>query len=279
MAFEIGTVTNGGGRFANQNLLLKIQELAEASGWVTLRYNAAIEPRELILKGEGLSGDEEIFIGFRSYQSEPADYYNITVAGFVGYVAANAFTAQPGYRESGIPTHNLNIGYWIAVNAQRIALALKVGTPVYECAYVGKMLPYQRPGQYNYPLVVAGMLSGAPATRYSDTSQSMPWKGNRVNLGLRRMDGSWIQPYCWPWSASALTSSTQLRDTGGAYTLQPVVLHNNSNENWGELDGVFHIAGFNNAVENTLVIDDVTYVVMQDVYRVGFPDYFALRMS
>lgn len=279
MAYEIGTITDGSGRFANQNLLLKIRDLAEANGWITLRYNDAIEPRELILKGEGLSGDEEIFIGFRSYQSTTADYYNISVAGFVGYVAGNAFTAQPGYRESGIPAHNLTIKYWIAVNAQRIALALKVGTPVYECGYVGKMLPYQRPDQYNYPLVVAGMLNGVPATRYSNTSQSMPWIGNRVNLAMRRVDGSWVQPYCWPWTAAAYTDSSQLRDTGGVYTLQPIVLHNNSTENYGELDGVYHISGFNNAVENTLVIDGVTYVVMQDVYRTGFIDYFAVRMS
>ena len=48
---------------------------------------------------------------------------------------------------------------------------------------------------------------------------------------------------------------------------------------FGELDGVFHITGFNNAVENTFVIDGLTHVVLQDVWRTGFNDYYAIRMD
>ena len=47
----------------------------------------------------------------------------------------------------------------------------------------------------------------------------------------------------------------------------------------GELDGVHQITGFDNAVENTLEIDGVTYVVIQDVARTGFNDYFAMRLD
>jgi hypothetical protein len=59
----------------------------------------------------------------------------------------------------------------------------------------------------------------------------------------------------------------------------PIVLHNNSSTIYGELDGIYYISGFQQGVENTLVIGGVTYVVMQDVYRTGFGDYFAIRMS
>ena len=72
--------------------------------------------------------------------------------------------------------------------------------------------------------------------------------------------------------------TTQVRDTGGNYSLTPVVM-SDSNGIYGELEGIFHISGFNNAVENTLVIAGVTYIVIQDVGRNGFSDYYALRMD
>lgn len=247
--------------------------------WEVLRYDAVSANRELILKGKGLSRTEEIFVGFRTYQDASADYYNLLAGVFTGYVAGNSFDTQPGARLSGVPAHNQRIDYWLTLNGQRIALAMKVGTPVYELAYVGKFLPYARPGQYPYPLICSGMLSGAPATRFSDTAHSVGIKGNRANFGMRFNDGTWRQPECWPWNnAYVAGATTQQRDTGGQYVLNPVVLSDASGI-YGELDGVRHISGFDNAVENSLTVDGADWVVFQDVWRTGFNDYFALRMD
>jgi hypothetical protein len=279
MAYDIGYVDNTGSEgLAHWQMLAKIKALAEANGWTTLRYLTPSDGsnRELILKGVGLSGDQEIFIGFRSYHSVSADYYNLSTAGFTGYVDGNTFTAQPGYIESGIPAHNQRIDYWVAVNAQRVALSMKVGTPVYEHGYAGYFLPYATPGQYPYPLVVGGMLNGVPATRYSDTSHSMYAKGARANMRMRFVDGTWLQPSCTPWSLGGL--STSLRDTDSIYPLMPIVLNDTSNV-YGELDGVRQISGFNNVTENTVDVGGVTHVVLQDVARTGFNDYLALEMS
>lgn len=282
MAYETGFVDNTGTEgVAHWQMLLKIKTLAEANGWTTLRYlnptpyTDSTVIRELILQGAGLSGDQQIFIGFRAYQDQTADYYNLSVAGFTGYVSGNAFTAQPGYFESGVPAHNNRIDYWLAVNAQRIAFGLKVGTPVYEHGYAGYFLPYATPSQYPYPLVVGGMLSGVPGTRFSDTSHSMPYKGNRANFKARFVDGTWKQILSQPWANTYLSA---LRDTAGGYTLIPVALYDTSNV-YGELDGIYQISGFNNAVENTLTIGGVPYVVVQDVGRTGFSDYIALRLD
>lgn len=251
-----------------------------ASRWAVLRYDTVSAIRELILQGKGLSGTEQIFVGFRSYQDVGNDYYNLSVAGFTGYVPGNTFITQPGYTESGVPAHNLSIAYWLAVNGQRIVLGVKIGALVYESAYVGKALPLAAPSQYPYPLVVGGMLSGIPATRYSDTSHSMAFKGNRSNLKLRFVDGSWLQPHAWPWTSSHLAGGTaQVRETGTVYTLQRVFLHNNSGTTYAALDGVFHISGFGQAAENTLTIGGQLYVVFQDVRGNGFNDYIALEMS
>lgn len=167
MASDVGFVTDGGSEgLAHWQMLLKIKTFAEAHGWTTLRYLNPTDgsPRELILLGTGLDGTKQIYIGFRTYHNVGADYYNLSVAGFTGYVSANSFVTQPGYIESGIPAHNARIDYWLAVNDQRITFGLKVGTPVYEAGYAGFFFPYATPSQYPYPLVIGGMLNGVPTT-------------------------------------------------------------------------------------------------------------------
>ncbi len=279
MPHQIGFVDNSGGVLAHYKMLQTIRDFASANGWTVLRYNTAPANRELILKGVGYTGVEEIFVGFRTYQSEPADYYNLVAAAFTGYVAGNTFDTQPGAMLSGVPAHNNRIDYWLTLNPQRIAMAMKVGTPVYESCYVGKFLPYARPSQYPYPVIAAGMLNGTPATRFSDTSHSIPYKGARASMRMRFNDGAWRQPECYPWNnAYVAGATTQQRDTGGHYPLNAVVL-SDANGIYGELDGVRHISGFNNAVENTLLVDGKTWVVIQDVGRNGFNDYYALRMD
>lgn len=276
MPHAIGYVDNSGGTLAHYKMLEKIRDVAVASGfWTVMRYYTSIANRELILKGQGYTGEEEIYVGVRTYQDASADYYNLCVATFTGYVPSNTFDTQPGVRLSGVPAHNQRIDYWLTVNPQRIACCMKVGTPVYEHFYIGKFFPYARPSQYPYPIVCAGMLSGAAATRYSDTSHSMPYKGNRVNLGMRFNTGVYLQPETHPWNNTYLAGSTQLRDTNDSYPLLPVIL-NDANGIYGELDGIRYVSGFNNVVENTCGPD---WVVLQDVSRTGFVDYIAFKLD
>jgi hypothetical protein len=178
-----------------------------------------------------------------------------------------------------VPAHNTRIDYWISVNAQRINVAMKVGTPVYCSFSIGKFFPYARPGQYPQPLIAAGMLVGATATRYSDSAYSMPWKGNRANLRMNFNDGAWRQPFCAPYSSGVGGNSIRPHDTNiPTYTLMPIQLYDVGNI-YGQLDGIYHITGFNNVVENTLTIDGKDYVVIQDAGRTGFGDYIALELS
>lgn len=276
MPHEIGFVDNSGGTLAHYKMLEKIRDLAVASGfWEVMRYDTSIANRELILKGEGYTGTEEIYIGVRTYQDASADYYNLCVATFTGYVSGNSFDNQPSARLSGVPAHNQRIDYWLTVNPQRIACCMKVGTPVYEHFYIGKFFPYARPSQYPYPMICGGMLNGATATRFSDASHSIPYKGNRANLGMRFNTGVYLQPETHPWNNSFLTGTTQLRDTNNSYPLLPVIL-NDANGTYGELDGIRYVSGFNNVVESTCGND---WVVFQDVSRTGFTDYIALKLD
>jgi len=99
-------------------------------------------------------------------------------------------------------------------------------------------------------------------------------------MRMRFNDGTWKTPEAFPWNNSFLCGGTySARDTGNSYPLSPVVLNDATSGIFGELDGIYHVSGFNNAVENTLVIGGNTYVVFQDVWRTGFSDYYAVRMD
>ena len=290
MAFETGTITNASGSFslAHQNFLERLKNqlsssvfMGAANVWVVERY-VVTGDFELIVRGPGLGGTDQIYMGIKLYHDVGADYYNCKVAGFTGYAPNNSFETQPGISGNlGVPLHNLSITYWLIANGQRFAVAAKVGTPVYESFYLGKFLPYATPGQYPYPVVAAGMLTSAALTRFSDTAQSMPYKGNRVNLQMRFVDGVWKQPTAWPWTNADIAGATvQLRESPtDTYPLLPVILTDTAPNIYGELDGIFHVSGFNNAVENLIQISGVDYLVMQDVYRTSHIDYYAMRLN
>lgn len=261
--------------------------VASAAGiaYDILRYDTSTANHELIMKAHGLSGTEEIFLGLRAYQDAGADYYNLVGSVMTGYVPANTFDTQPGAVRKGIPAHNTRIDYWLSMNGQRIAFALKVGTPVYEHMYLGKFLPYSRPSQYPYPVVCGGAFDGYGAIRFSETTHDFYPRGGGSTRAAMRNPAGWVAPHCYPWGNLFLTglstgdTSLQLRDTGDQYPLLPVELHDNAANLYGQLDGVHHISGFNNAVENTLTIGGVNYVVMQAVSRTSHIDYYALRLD
>lgn len=278
MPHLIGTIDDSNGQLAHYNLLQTIHDFTQDNGWEILRYNTTLANRELIIKGKGYSAKEEIYLCFYTYQSETADYYNIAMGTAIGYVAGNSITTQPNVIFSGVPTHNRRIDYWLSLSPQRITGLLRVGTPVYESFYLGKCFAYALPNQYPLPLICGGMLNGASATRFSDTNHSMPYKGKRDNFRLFFNDGLWNKPEVWPWINTYLVGSKNLRSCNEAYTLQRLVL-TDSNNIYGELEGIAHLSGFDNAVENTLEIEGVTWVIGQDVSRTGINDYYAMRLD
>lgn len=279
MTAYIGYVDNAG-QLAHYNLINLIRASCLTEGWTVLRYDTSGTNHELIMMAPGLSGTEEYYIGFKTYHSVASDYYNFVVGSFSGYVAANTFETQPGVLIMGVPAHNQRIDYWLAINGQRIVGALKVGTPVYETFYAGRFNAYALPAQWPYPVAISGMLNDAAATRFSDTAHSMGFKGNRVNLRARNQAGAWVQPAVYPYINSLVANSQRPADSGAAnYPLNRLQLAQSGAGIFGDLDGVFHITGFDNAVENTLTIGGVNYVVIQDVWRTGFGDYIAIRMD
>lgn len=310
MGYAIDTVTGGLGDEAHYKVLEVIQTLAEANGWTTLRYVDTGADQELILQSAGLSTTEDIYVGFKTYQNVGADYYNIKVSTFVGYIGANSFEGQPGANPMGVPCHNNAVTYFITANPQRITGCFKVGTPAYEHFYVGKMFVYGRPSEYPSPLVCAGMFNGPEASRYSEVTHRFPYFGkdapypgvDKSFLWLRNASGEYERMNHEPWFSGTLN----IRPPGTNYQLRPIMIGNwieaqQRGNVFGELDGIRHITGFNNSVENVMqqggafvdqtgmtveeAVDAIilaggrAHVALQDVSRNGFDDYIAMEMS
>ena len=294
MAYAIDTVVKGAGPDAHLQLLDVLRALAEAAGWTTLRYDTSIPERELILRSTGTTGDEEITVGFKTYQSVAADYYNLLAATMTGYVPAAPFETQPGIKTSGVPCHNQAVSYFLTANPRRITGAMKVGSPIYAHLYVGKMLPYARPKEYPSPLVVAGHFDGREAKRYSDLHWC-PYKGvrgsgdagyNDGNLFLRDQAGTWRKVQISPFGNGAYgangynalagdpvgaagAGSRCLVPAGTLHQPQPLELYDmrqgaydntvgayaTSGNLYGTLDGVSMVSGYNNASENVLQLE------------------------
>ena len=281
MPYSIGTSTNG-----HYDLLADIRTFVEATLPVAERYTvmravSTGDDHEVIWKAPGLSGTEEIFFGIKTYQSVSSDYYNFKVGTFTGYVAENTFETQPGSSTiKGVPLWNQQTPHWIVANGQRLVVAAKVEN-VEESFYLGKPFFHYTPFQYPYPVVCGAMLTSDSATRYSDTTHNAWFIGSSAALEVREIDGSWSAPDAYPYHGTRTLRNT-ITASGtavGYYGIHPIELSNSDPTLFGELDGVFYISGFNNAVENTFTIDAVPYVVIRNVWRTGFKDYVALRLA
>lgn len=289
------TITAGGVNFAVNDawVIYMVQGELAAIGeeWVEERYvdtvldGEGLIDLEMILRGPGLSGTEQIYAAFTSNQSIVSDYYNISLSSMIGYVDGDALSAQPSY--SGlrwIPMWNQAIRYWVVINGQRIAFGCKVETH-YWSGYVGKYFPYATPTQFPYPICVLGTNSGS-TERYSATHTV-----DLFNTFISRLvTGTWGTTYPWPFNHNYSYSSRHYwpkdiqsrpqRDTEGDYPLNAVVpTQTGTYGALGDLDGIFHTSGFNSAVENIVQAGGLDYVKIANNQATGFNSYFALRLD
>lgn len=121
-----------------------------------------------ILRGPGIAGSDNIYIGFRTLRDDLRDLNLLQVFGLTGYNPATLLMCnQPGATgisvsalDSGCPSLTLSdkqMPYWITVSGRRIIFAFKVGTQ-YEAGYAGFFLPYTDPVNYPYPMLIGGSM-------------------------------------------------------------------------------------------------------------------------
>lgn len=284
----------------NGETLLALSELQlrkTAAGTNIARYTKT----EHILRGPGLAGADQIFVGIRQYESQASDYYNFELTGFTGYGAGLDFTAQPGYLTTPVYVHlwNSSIPYWLIANGRRIVLVAKVST-VYQALHLGFINPYASPGQYPYPLAIGGC-SDVQTQRWSATDESHRHftDPGAYTLYLRDPGGLWqgfanfwqsngeaglYTNNVWPYQARSTEVQNlfrTLRDQPDAtYALFPLILTRSSPTvaGLGEIDGCFALSGHNNAAENICQVSSQDHLVVQNVFRTARYYYWALKL-
>lgn len=271
---------------------------AAGQAWEVMRWTGG---NELILKGPGLSGTEEIFVGLKGYFDSGADYYNWECRGYHGYLAGDLFNAQPGTsRAVYLPLWNSSIPYWFVVNGDRIIVVAKVST-VYELMHLGRLLPYGTPSAFPAPILIAAG-TGTQATRWSATADphsnlTRPRGSGSTSCGvLNHIDNSWLDytitansgafifPWPWQWHSDyAWTEEMDYIDVNpdGSYTLEPAIIvqETPSPNLLGEINGIAFVTGQGNAAENTITVGADTWLVVPNIHRSTRDAYCAVKLA
>lgn len=300
------TITAGGTAFVATDAFT----FSVAPPWVSLRRVAG---SEMIWEAQGNGGLDDIVVGAKAFSDVGTDYYNWRLGGFSAYNSGAVFNQQPGYTGGASQAHpspvftlwNSTIPYWIAANGRRVIIVAKIST-VYVTAYLGFINPYMAPGAFPYPLLVGGNLSfqnepGATSAswRWSYTGAEMrnfaiPFASQMTydyqsSLQLRLASGTWrgfdVSPneaafgQAWPYAYVDISTWDWRPNLDGGYPLFPIVVFDNAPNIYGELDGVEALTGFSQGSENTVTVNGIPYLVVQNVFRNTKSDFFAVRLS
>lgn len=301
------TITAGGTAFVATDAFT----FAVTPAWTSMRR---VSGSEMIWQAPGNGGLDQILVGAKSFFDVGGDYYNWRLGGFSAYNSGSPFNQQPSYPGGASQAHpspvlnlwNSTILYWFVANGRRVIIVAKVST-VYSCCYLGLLSSYMAPGAFPYPLVVGGSMcwatteppAGDVRWRWSYTGGEMrnfaiPHDGglsaaNDSQLILRLASGVW-QGFAstnteqtfgqvWPYAYVDRSQWDWRPDLDGGYSLLPIVLADLTPNVYGELDGVYAVTGFSQGVENTVTINGIKHLVVQNVFQNTKSQFFVVRLS
>lgn len=279
--------------------------------WTSLRRTTGTE---MIWQAPGNGGLDEIFVGAKTFFDVPTDYYNWRLGGFTGFDSALPFNQQAGYvggpsqltQSPILPLWNSTIPYWFIADGRRVIVIAKVST-VYMSCYLGFINSYMSPGAFPYPLLVAGSLAfsgtepatSSPDWRWSFTGTEMaamaiPHHGTMASdadsvARLRLPNGNW-RGFCtnfvenqfgliWPYGWVVPGSWDWRPNLDGGYSLLPLIMSDRIPNVYGEYSGVFAVTGFSQSAENTVTVNGVKHLVVQNIFRNTKSDFFAVRLN
>jgi hypothetical protein len=278
MAYASGTASD------YKDLLSKMVTFATANGWVALEQSET----QVILKGAGVSGLDEIYVGIATYEDSGNSRYNWKMYSMFGYRAGRTIDKHP--RSDGPVVGyfwNDDMNYWLVVTASRIILCAKVST-TYQMVHLGFINTPATEAQYPYPLLIGGggyiltqNYSAPPFTFWNNggsyTSRLVLPSGK---MGLHNY-GTWGVDY-EPFSITTINVvnvSLTRPAIDGTYMLEPFYVIQDSGNIFGTIDGLYRVTGYNQTAENIITVEGVNYMVFQDSNRTSYADYCALRLN
>jgi hypothetical protein len=292
------TIVAGGTAFVLGDTITFVMTLP----WTALVATAGAE---YIWSAPGNNGAANIIVGVSRFSSSAGDYDDLNLLGAFGYDSGQSFTSQPG-GNNDVYVPLLRVGsmrYWFVANGRRCAMVVQVST-TYQTMYLGFIDQYASPSQFPYPLAVGGSMSfhstvpivGDPLWRWSNNSISVcafaiannspqdlgaqlrmrtnagVWRGFSTDPGNTTTGTGQIWPY------SGIMNNLR-PNIDGSYFLDAIVVNDDGPNIYGELDGVDAVTGYNQVSENTVTINGISWLVVQNVFRTTTTDYFALKLA
>lgn len=316
MAYETGTATDHVDMFnklytfltSNSELVSLGQQWTEVWTAAGASYPFDLDASEVMLQGPGLAGVDEVLVSFKLYQYDQDDKHGILLRGHAGLDPSSATYYE--HIQSSVyhylPCSNDPMTYWLVASGRRFILVVKNST-VYDACYGGLFLPYASPEGYPYPMAIGG--ASRTTVRWSDDTTNHrgsfvdPYRDSSGSSGetlsILAPAGGWVDFSNYSYSTSTdkavvypynyvqhyiadFTERQQELLGVGGYLLTPCTLcvyEQNVYGTMGLLDGVFHVPGYGNAAENIVTVDGVDHLVVQNAFRTGFADYWALRLA
>jgi hypothetical protein len=271
-----------------------------AQAWAVNRR----EQDKVFLQGPGLSGTDEIYVSIKTYFDAGLDYYNWEIRSADGYLATADETGQPNKSTPKyMPAWNAPISYLFRASGRFFLVIAKISTTYHGC-YAGLVLPLATPTQLPYPTAVGGSAQFS-TNRWSvaDGSNSLFFSPCINGLALRDANGSWrefyndkvnstsptdniVFPYRSRTSGFGMAIWAKIRnDVNDVVCPVPIKLLSlgvgdpSFKGDLAVLDGCLAVVGFDNAAENIVDIDGTDYYVVQNVFRAGNADYFAVELA
>lgn len=323
MAVETGTASSASDLYdkliafltTNADLVSAGQEWAVA--WDT---PAAYENQsDIVLRGPGLSGQDQVYVGMRLFQDPIGDTFFIQTVGMTGVLPAGLH-----YRDHVNVTPNFvrmfldagTMSYWFVANGRRFMVVVKISTN-FETMYAGLFLPYATPLSYSYPFFLGGSAGPTAAAgpfnwRSENTNHThFAWPHNENYASPAVDSNAWLMDPAGSWKRLANSGGTSGTPccmgpefTGGDYfpsdsygarwimtrttdayggdrILVPCTLiqKDPTDQTYGILDGAFRCQGVTNSAENLITADGVDHLVVQNVYRSDFNNYWAMALE
>lgn len=327
MAVETGTAANPSDLYSKlvSFLTTNVDLVAAGQEWTVVwdTPGALYNQTDKVLRGPGLSGQDQVYVGLRLYEDTIGDTFYLECAGMTGVLP----TGQH-YRDHVNVMPNFvrmftdvgTVSYWFVANGRRFIVVLKIST-TFQTLYAGLFLPYATPLSYPYPMFIGGSAGNTdpdgPFNWRSVGDQHShfmrPYNGNDYSSG--QVDsGAWMIDPAGTWKRVAIngTGSTPVRIApehagddyfnsrttgysfrayrtmerlmdayGGDRLLIPMTLVQLTPEDqtYGIIDGAFRCQGVANSAENLITIGGVDHLVVQNVYRTEFDQYWALALE
>lgn len=230
MAFRTGTAAD---HLALWNTLLDFLQndaalVAAGQAW-TVAWQHPTAP-ELVLKGPGSPGADEVLVGLKRTDQTLAQKESlIWMSGCTGVIPSavdytqhvNSLTRTPAI----FLDHN-PMQYWMVANGRRFVVVVKIST-IYQAAYGGLYLPYANPVAYPYPLFVGGSrgLSG-----YNSDYIATSWRESEQDAyrhfayARSKGDGFWFDSQAFMLTPQGSWAGGTIDYNGTVYALPRFVL-------------------------------------------------------